>query len=130
MNAVNPNCLHEVQTLFFLYSCDYGTWEMTKLVVIASIDQRFHVNASMIPTNLYKYARDLSDGIDIKRAYKCVKEHGEDITIPLEEISVAHYHNGSDVHSGPWRAEIRFFEIQVQPFLVFSEHFNDPYLCK
>lgn len=115
----------------YCYHCDYGKWRLTELSITTEVGSRYFVNASMVPANLHRYASDLSDGIDIKRAYKCVKEDGTNTTIPLEEIIIVDTTNGSQLHAGDqWHIETQFSLIQIQPFLVFSEHFDDPYLCR
>nr|XP_039265822.1 uncharacterized protein LOC120341392 [Styela clava] len=110
--------------------CDYGTWNLSRLSAMAEVDSGYTIQASLVPETLRNYAKELTDGIDIKRAFKC--EESDRITvIPLDVINVFNSSNHNQ-HIDPkmWHVNLKFYFIQVQPFLVRYGHFFDPYLCR
>lgn len=120
IDNLNPSCF---------IRCDYGKWNMSRLSVYMDIGPHY-VQASLIPQNLKSDSKDLYEGINVKRAYKCIKEDHSNTTIHLDKITVLDTRNDSEIHPGNWKAEIQFQVIQVQPFLVFKTYFDDPYLCR
>lgn len=106
--------------------CDYGTWNMNRLTVSTHIEP-YYVQAALIPENLKSYSKDLYEGINIKRAYQCIREDHSNTTIRLEKVTA--WMNESEILPDRWKAEIQFQLIQIQPFLVFKTYFDDPYLC-
>lgn len=110
--------------------CDYGTWNLSRLSVVGYVKSGYEVHASMIPETLQNHAIELADGIDIKRAFKC--DESDRITvIPLDVTKVLNSSNHAQ-HMNPemWHVELKFYFMQVQPFLVRYGHFYDPYLCR
>lgn len=108
--------------------CDYGTWNLTSLVVDLLMESKYRVSAS-IPDNIRDHAKWLSDGIDIKRSFECTAADNL-IIIPLVNPKVMNTKNEDDIHIEWLSGNIKFYSIQVQPFLVVTDTFYDPYLCR
>lgn len=120
----------DLTVLVHICSCDYGTWNMSDLSA-KIIKDSYIIDLEASHKDLVTHGEELSDGISIKRAFKCL-EKDKAIHIPLQVKRVLNKTSNTEVHAEDvqWKVTIKFHEIQVQPFLLVTHTFGDPYLCK
>nr|XP_039266063.1 uncharacterized protein LOC120341594 [Styela clava] len=118
----------EIHEATYCNDCNYGNWYLNQIIGNFSFMGDIIHGTSNVD-QLRKGYPGLTNGIGIKRAFKCNKDDNL-ITLPIHIDQVTHASNGEVGYTDEWQAEIRFFLIHVQPFLVYKEHFSDPYLCR